>query len=109
MTGKEIDKVKSTDNYRTDEQLRKEIFCREMINSIMIYDGINAVYEKDGKLNKYLQKYANKWQDFYYIGEERVRELIKEQQEDFKKAVVQVGVYTDYEGCTYNTCVWADE
>jgi hypothetical protein len=95
----------------TKQQKREyaELSCREMINSIMIYGNINSPYnEKEDKLNNYLEE---RWQErgMFYVPRKRIIELVKEQQADFAKAVVKSGVYTDYEGCTYNTCVWADE
>lgn len=85
----------------------KELRCREMINSIMIYHGADAPYnEKTGEFNRYLDMYVN---GYYNIGPERVRKLIEEQKADFAKAKVTENVYTDHEGCTYNTCIWGDE
>lgn len=86
-----------------------ELSCREMINSIMIYGNINSPYnEKEDKLDRYLEE---RWQErgMFYVPRKRIIELVKEQQADFAKAVVKSGVYTDYEGCSYNTCMWADE
>ena len=102
----------SSYNSMTKEQKREyaELSCREMINSIMIYGNINSPYnEKENKLNKYLEE---RWKDkssMFYVPRERIVELVKEQQEDFKKAIVNKNVYTDYEGCNYHSCVWGDE
>lgn len=86
-----------------------ELACREMINSIMIYGNINSPYdEKEDKLDLFLEERCQK-RGIFYVPRERIIELVKEQQADFAKAVVKSGVCTDYEGCTYNTCVWADE
>ena len=98
-------------NSATKQQKKEyaELSCREMINSIMIYGNINSPYnEKEDKLDRYLEE---RWQErgMFYVPRKRIIELVKEQQADFAKAVVKSGVYTDYEGCTYNTCVWADE
>lgn len=95
----------------TNQQKREyaELSCREMINSIMIYGNINSPYnEKEDKLDRYLEE---RWQErgMFYVPRKRIIELVKEQQADFAKAVVKSGVYTDHEGCTYNSCVWADE
>ena len=119
MTDKQIRKAKSELPYRlgsydsmTTEQKREyaELSCREMINSIMIYGNINSPYnEKEDKLNMYIE---DRWKDkesMFYVPRERIIELVKEQQEDFKKATVGRGCYTDFEGCTYNSCVWGDE
>ncbi len=93
---------------KEDEVFEEELSCREMINSMLIYgDSI----EKDSYgYNKYLKPYTEKgtWHDGL-LTEQRVNELIAEQKADFAKAKVRYGVYTDGEGCTYNSCVWADE
>ena len=81
-----------------------------MINSIMIYGNINSPYnEKEDKLNKYLDDKWEKKNSMFYVPRPRIIELVKEQQEDFKNAIVRRGVYTDSEGCIYNSCIWADE
>ena len=91
-------------------KLHAELSCREMINSIMIYGNINSPYnEKEDKLDRYLEERWQNRSSMFYVPRKRIIELVKEQQADFAKAVVKSGVYTDYEGCTYNTCVWADE
>ena len=122
-----------------EEQEREyaELSCREMINSILCYHGerglftengdlnrylyrkgsdheyygiINSPYnEKEDKLDRYLEERWQKRSSMFYVPRKRIIELVKEQQSDFAKAVVKSGVYTDYEGCTYNSCVWADE
>lgn len=90
------------------KKLYAELSCRELINSIMIYNGINAPYDKEtDTLNEYLKE--EKTNSLFYLPRERIIELIKEQQEDFKNAVVKTNVYTDFEGCTYNSCIWADD
>lgn len=115
MTDKQIKAVKDSlprlrDMNEEQEREYAELSCREMINSIMIYGNINSPYnEKEDKLDRYLEE---RWQErgsMYYVPRKRIIELVKEQQADFAKAVVKSGVYTDYEGCTYNSCVWADE
>ena len=96
----------------TGKQIKKEyaeLSCREMINAIMIYGNVNSPYdEATDTLDRYLDE---KWKKggMFFVPRERIIELVKEQQTDFAKAKVTCGTYTDYEGCTYNTCVWADE
>ena len=93
----------------TDNQKQEyaELACRDMINSILIY-GSKPVKD-DGSLDRYLSMYYKKGEStMYYIGEKRVRNLIEEQKKDFAKATVTVGVYTDHEGCSYNSCNWGD-
>ena len=116
MTRKEIEQAKKTlppygERNAAQKQLEKELRCREMINSIMVYHGINAPFdEKKGIFNKYLQSYAENARDeFYFLGAKRTIELVRKQQEDFAKAVVISDSFTDSEGCSYNTCIWADD
>lgn len=120
MTRKEIETAKkglpSWMNYKsmTEEQKQtyKELKCREMINSILIYDGVKGLFDKDGRLCRYLRSYADEnYRDaaHYYISEKRVLELIEEQKNDFAKAKVRRDVHTDYEGVSYNSIAWADE
>lgn len=84
----------------TDEQkqLDKELNCREMINSILCYDGPYNIIN-----NLYLKKYINE------LGLNSVQKLCDEQIKDFEKAIVKHNVYTDSEGCSYNAIIWADE
>lgn len=76
----------------TDETRIKweELFCRDMINSILCYDNECPIN------NKFLQDYIDK------LGIEKVKTLITEQEKDFREAVVQKGIFS-------NTIVWADE
>ena len=114
MTDKQIRVAKDSlprlmDMNKEQENVYAELSCREMINSIMIYGNINSPYnEKTGELDYYLRDYA-KDSGFHGIGKQRVIELVREQQADFAKAKVNCGVYTDGEGCTYNSCTWGDE
>lgn len=118
MTDKQIQTLKDTLpkgigswQQMTHEQrvLCRELALREYINSCLIY---NSEYHiiKDGQLNPELK--GTTWAPAYindYVSEERAMELYHEQKESFKKATVKVGVFTDFEGCTYNSCVWGDE
>ena len=83
----------------TDEVSKKweELYCRDMINSILCYD---EVCNMD---NLYLKSYIET------LGREKVKSLIVEQEKDFKEAVVQENVFTDGEGVVYNSIIWADE
>ena len=88
-----------------EEKLLTELECIRMINSIIAYR--NFTFEPE-YLNKdaeqvlsdhYLQKYIES------LGAERVLELIKGQ---FRAiASVDYEVYTDNEGLSYNSIVWA--
>jgi hypothetical protein len=106
ITRKEIEQAKNElplKKTKQQEEIYQSLRCREMVNSIMIYDGINALKNENNTFNKYLLSYVDE------LGEEKVNQLIKEQIDDFSKAVVKYNTYTDHEGCTYNTCIWADE
>lgn len=105
MTRKQIESVMSTlprFEERTEEQRQtyKELSCREMVNSILIYGG--KPRKENGEYDKYLKSYVNE------LGKDKVDELIGEQEEDFSKAIVGYAG-TDSEGVSYNYCRWADE
>lgn len=101
----------------------KELSCRDMVNSILIYHFAPKQTEVLNNItgevipvsemilkDRYMDDYArNKKVNFLYIGEKRVKEIISEQMDDYSKAEVNIGCYTDHEGCTYNSCRWADE
>ena len=94
---------------KEDEITYEELKCRNMINSILIYEN-NQCNENSYSFKEYLLPYTQKIT--YHKGLitlERLRELIKEQQESVSKAHINVGCYTDFEGCTYNSIVWEDE
>jgi hypothetical protein len=80
------------------KQLNKELWCREMINSILCYHG-----ERDIMKNRYLQDYIKE------LGLETVQRLCDEQIADFRQAIVMRNVFTDSEGLSYSAIVWADE
>ena len=108
MTRKEIEAMKNTLPKWKDgkppvltleqELLSESLSCRSMINSILCYHGA-----KDIMQNPYLQKY------FETLGPINVAKLANEQIEDFSKAKVLTNVYTDSEGLSYNSIIWADE
>ncbi len=93
---------------RKDKVLMEELSCRDMINSILVYGG--GTNKDNYEYERYLKPYTVKdtWHDGL-ITEQRLDELITEQKADFAKAVVNHNVYTDTEGCSYNSCSWADE
>ncbi len=108
MTDKQLKKLKGTlpkwQNGKppvyTYEQkmLREKIFCIDMINSILVYDG-----SKDILNNIYLKDHIDT------LGLKTVAELVIEQVEDLSKATILRGVHTDNEGLSYNSIIWADE
>ena len=110
MTQKEIDAVRATLPSimmpRTPEQQRliDELDCRDMINSCLIYgQGYDFYNTRTGNFGQYAMRYIK------YLGVETVKRLWDEQCADFAKAIVRRNVYQDSEGCTYNSCIWADE
>jgi hypothetical protein len=80
-----------------EKKIDRELSCRDMINSILCYDG-----KKDVIKNRYLYDYIKE------LGVDVVQRLIDEQIEDFDKATVLRGVHTDSEGISYNSIIWAD-
>lgn len=95
---------------KEQQRIHNELSCREMINSIMIYGSINSPYnQKDDILHDYLQERCEHENSMFFVPRTRIIELVKEQQNDIRKAVVTPCVYTDSEGCTYNSCKWGDE
>lgn len=111
MTGKQIEAAKKAlpPRYKdkTPEHLResRELSCREMINSCLIYGSARwDFYDPDTKqFGQYATQHVNT------LGEETVIRLYNEQADDFSRAIVKHGVYSDHEGCTYNSCIWKDE
>lgn len=107
MTDKELQKIKDSlpkwdEQNEEEKKLDNELSCREMINSILIYGYLNNTVDEIYE-NKYLRGYKKD------ISEERIKELIKEQQEDLKKSKINQDVYTDSEGVTYNSVSWYDD
>lgn len=108
MTGKQLEKLKASlpkwNNGKPpvftveQEQLERKLWCIEMINSILIYDGKNNIME-----NPYLQKYIDE------LGLEVVKYLVNEQIKDVEKAKVLKNTSVDCDGISYNSIVWADE
>lgn len=87
-----------------EKQELEELSCREMINSILIYEGEKGVAENSYEYYKYLAPRENE------IGKERLKVLISEQIADFRKAEVKWAENTyDIDGGPYKTCRWADE
>jgi len=108
MTRKELERAKKSlpkwENGKppvyTYEQkvLRDKVYCIDMINSILIYNGTKDVLD-----NYYLKDHIRE------LGLKTVAELVIEQVEDFSKATIYRNVHTDNEGLSYHSIVWADE
>jgi len=93
----------------TEEQRRlsKELDCRSMINSCLCYGGIADFWRecewRFGQDKSYAAPHIRE------LGLARVKELVAEQERDFAAAKLYRDVFTDSEGVTYNSIVWADE
>lgn len=94
---------------KKDKQLDKELSCREMINSCLIYgDDPFRKIEKWWYGHGYCERsYMSDYED--ELGKERVKQLYEEQKFDISQATIHRGVHTDSEGLTYNSITWADE
>lgn len=105
MTHKELENAKEAQrkagaSWKEGAELR----CIDMMHSILIYDYVPEQEEMPyPESNYFLKDYAKE------IGMERAKQLWEEQVADFRKAKVSRDVWTDSEGCTYNSCKWADE
>ena len=119
MTRLEIERAKDTlpkgwDAWKnaTPEQkmLERELAWREYVNSCLAYGQFGDVIQ-DCKLSPKLYRWGTA--TTYHIGEElsipRAIQIALEQKADFAKAKVLYNVYTDCEGCSYNSVIWHDE
>lgn len=85
----------------------RELWCIEMINSILAYQG-RGMEDAEAVMQSEERRYHNYLA--YYVqllGRDRVVELIQAQIDDIKFVAQNVG--TDSEGCTYNSIIWRDE
>jgi len=104
MTGKELDRAKKDGTLTRDE-----ISCIEMINSCLIYG--SDPYAKHRKW-WYKKGYCERsYMDDYIelLGADRVNELVEGQKKSISEAHINVNVYTDCEGLSYNSISWADD
>lgn len=87
--------------YRLREE---ELSCVDMINSLLCYgyggrsDAAAILHDELNSYHSYLAAYVDT------LGEKRVIKLIQGQIDDIER--VGYSVYTDSEGCTYNTLIW---
>lgn len=117
MTTKEIDKALTELRKRdratlTDDEklLEEELECRSMINSILCYcGGLEWAWRDFTKKRKSFpwmpaRSYADDYIDV--LGEDKVKKLFDEQKDYFENHVtIKRNVYTDSEGCSYNSLV----
>ena len=87
-----------------DHKEYKELSFRSWCNSCLIYG--NAYKFNSERLKSDKSIIGMTVLDLYEVSLERAVELAKEQTERFKTAKVKHGVYTDSEGCSYNSCEW---
>ena len=78
------------------KQLDKELSCREMINSCLIY-GTNFLKSH----------YSNDY--FDELGESKVQQLYNEQLQNFSRSIVVRNIFEDSEGVTYDSLIEPDE
>lgn len=92
MIKKEIEMLRSKE-YKEQGLVYGEGGCRSMIMSCLIYGN-----GRDYFMKNYAQKYAAE------LGQERVEEIWEDQENYFKNHCrVNYNVYTDRDGCTYNS------
>lgn len=83
----------------------RELWCIEMINSILCYNyrgcknAEDVLWYEEHSYKNYLKEYVDD------LGRNRVLELIQEQIDSI--AEVAVGVFSD-EGVTYNSIIWKE-
>lgn len=117
MTDIELDKAKKElrdcggSMWKGSEEQKKvhaRLWCIEMINSIIAYSycygfpkgftGEDFIKAEEKRHYNYLEEYIQK------LGRTEVAKLVEEQINDV--STVQCGVFTDDEGCSYNSIVW---
>lgn len=82
------------------EELKRELQCMEMIDSIICYGAKNI--DLDSILNdRYMKSYIED------LGIKKVKKLIQGQLDE--KPLIKYNTYTDYEGLTYNSMIYKDE
>lgn len=87
-----------TDLTPEEKEVHKRISCINMINSIIAYEGLDMDYILS---NKYMADHLEG------LGLLTVMELAQAQIDDV--AYIKHGVYTDSEGCSYNSIVWKEK
>ena len=115
MTRKKLEELKKRTQYYgkcedpTPEQVKTwaQISCIEMVNSILAYScppwgPAQKLLKRDlNDSHSYLRDHVNE------LGEEQVLQIIEEQINDI--SYVRRGVFTDSEGCSYNTIIWKED
>ena len=88
---------KTLNELEKDEQVLSELRFRNWCNSCLTY-GCTWHFEKEELSGSTL--------DLYELTLDRALEIIEQQKERFKDAKVLHDVYTDSDGCTYNSVIW---
>lgn len=84
----------------------REIWCIEMINSILAYHWFGQTAEEIMQMEE--RSYYNYLAEYVEMfGREKVVTLIQGQINDIVR--IKHCVHTDSEGCTYNSIIWKDE
>lgn len=91
-----LNRLNSSDTAR----LRDELWCRDMINSILAYYDETDLEPESYIYTTYLDRFERK------LGTVRLGELIREQLADFRSATLLRGVCVDEDGTVYNSIVW---
>lgn len=118
MTPKQIDAARKPlarklFSEMTDEERRlyHELAWRGYINSCLAYGQLHHAITPDNRIDTRVYRYGTDktYSIGEWISEERAVEIAREQERDFNaKATVHRNVYTDHEGCTYNSVSWAE-
>lgn len=103
MTGQQLQRAKEAQRRAgASWEEGAELRCIDMMHSILIYNYVPEQEEMPyPESNYYLKDYAEE------IGIERAKQLWEEQVADYRNAEVGFAG-TDFEGCSYNYCKWAD-
>lgn len=77
--------------------------CIEMTHSILTYAPDNNRTLEYVLDSRYIKKYIEK------LGEEKVREIVNQEVEEYKNATINTNAYTDSEGVTYSSVTFKDD
>ena len=120
MTGKQLQKIRNDLNFKyygnesrlpenlktpitkEDKRLYEELDCISMLNSCLAY-GVDPFRIRDYCGTSYMTDYEKT------LGKRRVKQLYEMQVEEFSKTTIISNSYTDSEGCSYNSVIFADE
>lgn len=109
MTRKELDAAKNAlreqcrgrQMTKAEALLSAEYSCRDMMICIFAYDGTAGITNEDGfNFKRYLSPYVQT------LGRKRYDKVREDQLKSFEGVTISRGVFTDDEGCTYNSINW---